>query len=172
MDKYIADDWGWGTASNHVVFKAGWKHFVLVTNPSGSAPQEQVYLNGVLVGSLNSTAAFTYTAGGTNTFFGRNGNTSANYDFGGVIDEPRIEKVARSADWINLSSRISGSIRDSVRCPRPEPGPCLADKRNGKPGGEPLVFLGFGWPGRFPTIFRLRQVPISQVSCPTTGLDV
>ncbi len=38
----------------------------------------------------------------SHTLFGKNGSGSTTYNLGGVLEEPRIDKVARSADWIKL----------------------------------------------------------------------
>ncbi len=89
-----------GVGTN-VVYHAGWKNFAVEINPSGSNPKEQVYLNGALVGTGDSASLISYSGDGVSTIFGRNGG-GAKYFFGGVMNEPRIDKVIRSIDWLNL----------------------------------------------------------------------
>ena len=94
---------GWNTSpapgGTKSLLKAGWKYLTCVFNPSGSS--QIMYINGVPVASTAYTQAFSYSGLGTNTFFGKHGN-GQNMDFGGVLDEIRIEKTVHSADWIKL----------------------------------------------------------------------
>jgi hypothetical protein len=79
----------------------GWQYLAYVVNPSAST--EQVYLNGKLVASSALNYAITYTGRGANTVIGHHANgNAAYYGLGGLIDEPRVDKVARSADWLAL----------------------------------------------------------------------
>lgn len=83
------------------VLGQGWKYLAYVINPASST--EQVYLNGRVVASGTLNYALNYSGRGANTIIGHhaNGNT-AYYGLGGLIDEPRVDKVARTADWINF----------------------------------------------------------------------
>ena len=85
--------------ANHILHN-GWKYLTYVCNPGGSSVI--TYLNGVSVKTSVFTQAIYYTGAGSNTLFGRHGNGGTGSDFGGVLDEPRIEKTARNADWIKL----------------------------------------------------------------------
>jgi hypothetical protein len=86
--------------ANHIL-KNGWKHVAFVCNPSASL--QTIYVNGIQVGTSGIGNSIYYTSGGgPNTYIGKHGNANAEYDFGGVIDEPRIENTNRSAPWIKL----------------------------------------------------------------------
>jgi autotransporter-associated beta strand protein len=82
-----------------LILHAGWKYLTWMANPTGSS--EVIYVNGASVASAAISSAFSYTAGGTNTLFGKHGN-GGNYDFGGVLNEVRIEKSVRDQYWVKL----------------------------------------------------------------------
>ncbi|MBN1308621.1 MAG: DUF2341 domain-containing protein [Chitinispirillaceae bacterium] len=86
----------------NVTVKAGWKHLAYVCNPSGSV--QSLYVNGSRVAMGTSSTKIAYTSGSDyNTFFGRHGTAGRrDADLGGCLDEVRIDKTARSADWIAL----------------------------------------------------------------------
>ncbi len=81
--------------------RTGWQYVTATINPANSA--ESLYVNGVLVAASTSGQPINYTGQGTNTYFGKDGNGSANYAFGGALDEVRVENVARSSAWTRLS---------------------------------------------------------------------
>jgi hypothetical protein len=96
--------WSTNAASGDIILKKGWSHIAYVVNPSGSS--EVVYINGVAVGTSTEALAITY---GTGTGFGPNTALGVNEGVGqtaerfyGTIGEARVDKVARSADWIKL----------------------------------------------------------------------
>ncbi len=83
------------------VLGQGWKYLAYVINPASST--EQVYLNGQVIASGTLNYAINYSGRGANTLIGHHANgNSAYYGLGGLIDEPRVDKVARSSDWINF----------------------------------------------------------------------
>ena len=86
------------------IINSGWVYVAFVCDPANGS--EINYVNGVsnqTNTSTNATVAITYTAGGTATYIGHHGTGKATYNYGGLIDEPRVETVARSADWIQLN---------------------------------------------------------------------
>jgi hypothetical protein len=94
---------GWRTATSGVnVYQAGWKYIAYVCNPAGS--RESMYIDGVLSGTAGTNNnALSYTGQGANTYIGMHGNAETTYNYGGAIDEVRIEKTVRSADWVLLN---------------------------------------------------------------------
>ncbi|MBN2188558.1 MAG: DUF2341 domain-containing protein, partial [Chitinispirillaceae bacterium] len=93
---------GWNSISATKLLSTGWKHVTYVCNPA--IGRQQVYINGVADGPAGtSTTPIYYSGQGSNTYFGSHANGITTIDFGGVLDEVRIDKTARSADWIKLS---------------------------------------------------------------------
>jgi hypothetical protein len=74
-----------------------WQHFAVTV----SGTTAKVYRNGTLLQQQALTQAIS-GAQRTSNFIGKSSWTS-NEIFQGKLDEPRISKVARSADWIRLS---------------------------------------------------------------------
>jgi|WetSurMetagenome_2_1015567.scaffolds.fasta_scaffold00017_18 hypothetical protein len=72
-----------------------WYHVAATYNTSGSAAS--FYVNGVQLGG--SVAGASPVATATSVYIGA--RASGKY-FNGIIDEPRIEKTARSPDWLKL----------------------------------------------------------------------
>lgn len=92
---------GWGLTKSSPKINAagsGWHYFVFTFNDAGNA--QTLYMDGVQVGSGTYTGSINYSTQGTNTFIGKHGNGSVNYDFDGTIDEVRIANAVRSAGWI------------------------------------------------------------------------
>jgi hypothetical protein len=84
-----------GTTLSH-----NWVYYTYVCNPLAAKPAESLYVNGVKVAGAAATNPIYYS--NSHTLFGKNGSGSTSFNLGGVLDEPRIDKVARSTDWINL----------------------------------------------------------------------
>ncbi len=84
-----------GTTLSH-----NWVFYTYVCNPLAAKPAESLYVNGVKVAGAAATNPIYYS--NSHTLFGKNGSGSTSFNLGGVLDEPRIDKVARSTDWINL----------------------------------------------------------------------
>ena len=90
------------------LYKQGWRHVAYVVDPANSF--EVAYVNGVQVLQSAYADPIAYTTahgyGGADSKLGCFGGPNSLYHnymyFGGLIDEPRVENVARSADWIKL----------------------------------------------------------------------
>ena len=93
-----------GSLWNHLygtdVFNQGWVYVSFTCDPSNSS--QIAYVNGVVAGTDFLSDPIAY-ARGTNTYIGHHGNGQATYNYGGLIDEPRVESVVRSAEWIKLN---------------------------------------------------------------------
>jgi hypothetical protein len=90
-----------GTAN---LLKQGWKYITCTLDSISHTIS--LYVNGIQV---VSKSVYNYGpldwSRGNNTFFGHFGNGGIHenlHDLGGCIDEARIDKVARNADWIKL----------------------------------------------------------------------
>ena len=84
------------------VLHAGWEYLAWMVNPTATGgPSEVTYINGTSVASTTANYPITYSSGGTNTLFGKNGNATS-FFFGGVLDEIRIDKTARDQYWVKL----------------------------------------------------------------------
>ena len=92
----------------------GWKHIAFVCSPATSS--QIIFENGDSVGGGNNSAPFVYNAGGANTYMGKHGNGNATWDFGGLLDEVRIDNFARSKDWIKLcyKNQLVNGLSDSL----------------------------------------------------------
>jgi len=92
---YIFDGaYKWFSAPVEV--RGGFHHLVGVYNPW--AQQLTIYVDGVARGSAAaSKVAYVH---GKNVLIGMNGYPRPEYHFDGVIDEVRVSRVARSAEWI------------------------------------------------------------------------
>jgi hypothetical protein len=113
---YIQDAYhyssGWNTsASTSNLIGAGWSYVTFVCNPGSSS--QLIYVNGQQVASAANNAAIAYNQG-PNTLFGRHGNGGTASDFGGIMDEIRIERTNRSVDWIKLSYENQKPVQDLV----------------------------------------------------------
>jgi len=63
---------------------------------------QSLYIDGAVCCSTDSTVSIRYTNVGSDTYFGRHGNGRTGFNFIGNIDEVRVDKTVRSADWIKL----------------------------------------------------------------------
>jgi hypothetical protein len=97
----LADDSTFGvTTSGRYLAKSGW-HFVAYTFDDGGNKQS-LYIDGVPVASQDSVQSIVYSGLGTSTFLGYHANGKNTFGFRGSIDEARVCRVARSADWLRL----------------------------------------------------------------------
>ncbi|NOU43388.1 MAG: DUF4347 domain-containing protein, partial [Methyloglobulus sp.] len=97
-----------GTSYNTVLAGTGWHHVAFSFDDAGNATA--LYLDGVQVGSLNTTDSISYALG-TNSFIGKHGNGSTNFDFNGKIDDVRIYNRALGASEI---AALSGDLYQST----------------------------------------------------------
>ncbi|HEY0713191.1 MAG TPA: LamG domain-containing protein, partial [Polyangia bacterium] len=97
---------GGGTSSSSsgdtTITDGTWHHVVGVYDPAGSAPQQRLYINGVLYASATVTTALAYdTATTGDLYFGQSGGS--NQYFKGTIDDLRIyNRGLTSADVATL----------------------------------------------------------------------
>jgi hypothetical protein len=80
--------------------KTGWHHLAYSVDIAGGI--QRLYIDGVSCCVSDSMAPVVYTTIGVDTYLGRHGNGRLDFNFRGAIDEARIEKKVRSADWIKL----------------------------------------------------------------------
>lgn len=71
-----------------------WHHLAWVIQ----AGLQQLYLDGVAIGSANQTAAISYAGLGSNTFLGTHGNGQAGYRYNGLLDDVRVYTRALTAN--------------------------------------------------------------------------
>jgi hypothetical protein len=88
-------------ASHQFFARTGW-HFLSATY-DGIAKVQILYIDGVEAGRLAENITLEYQGLGANTCIGTHGNGNLTYEFVGMIDEVRVCKTARSADWVKLS---------------------------------------------------------------------
>ena len=82
------------------ISKTGWRYLTYTVD--GARHVQSMYIDGIFQCSTNDINPINYSGLGTNTFLGTHGNKkTASYAFG-CIDEARVCRVARSADWIKL----------------------------------------------------------------------
>jgi hypothetical protein len=94
-----------GTGTNGIGSNTGalpdgtWTHVVGVYEPSGSAPQQRLYINGVLQASDTETIAILYdTSSNGDVYFGQHGGSSQYFD--GSVDDIRIYNRGLSANEV------------------------------------------------------------------------
>jgi hypothetical protein len=95
---YLAIDSGYIT-TNSAIATGVWNHLVGVATWNGSSYSLAIYLNGVNQTNGISGGTDTLTDPGTDVALGRRNSDSSTY-LDGSLDEVRISKTARSADWI------------------------------------------------------------------------
>jgi autotransporter-associated beta strand protein len=98
MAYHYASSWRTSASTTNLI-GAGWSHVAFVCNPGSSS--QLLYVNGQQAATAANPDAIVYNQG-LNTLFGRHGNGGTTSDFGGIMDEIRIEKTPRSVDWIKL----------------------------------------------------------------------
>ena len=110
MAYHYASSWRTSASTTNLI-GAGWSHVTFVCNPGSSS--QLLYVNGQQAASAANSDAIVYNQG-PNTLFGRHGNGGTASDFGGIMDEIRIEKTPRSADWIKLCYENQKPVQDLV----------------------------------------------------------
>lgn len=84
--------------SGQAIESTGW-HYITTTFDD-TANIWRLYIDGVMVANSATAMTLTYTGVGTNTFIGRQGNGSANYDYDGGIDDIRMYNRALSPNEV------------------------------------------------------------------------
>jgi hypothetical protein len=88
------------TSTGAFISKTGWRYLTYTVD--GARHVQSMYIDGIFLCSTNDINPINYSGLGTNTFLGAHGNKkTASYALG-CIDEARVCRVARSADWIKL----------------------------------------------------------------------
>jgi hypothetical protein len=87
--------------SGQFVARTGW-HYLTATF-DGATRVQIFYLDGAEAARLSGNLSIVYQGLGRNTCIGKHGNGNPSYDFMGMIDEVRVCRVVRSADWTKLS---------------------------------------------------------------------
>jgi hypothetical protein len=88
------------TNTGAFISKTGWRYLTYTVD--GARHFQSMYIDGIFQCSTNDINPINYSGLGPNTFLGTHGNKkTASYAFG-CIDEARVCRVARSADWIKL----------------------------------------------------------------------
>lgn len=90
----------------------GWHHFAVVFNDDDNS--FELYINGTLATSLNSSASIAYSGLGTNTLIGSHGNGQTDLDFSGKLDDVRIYNRAIGPSEIQALYQ-GGSANNGVR---------------------------------------------------------
>jgi hypothetical protein len=99
---YFSTDSGWANAlSGKYLAGTGW-HYLVYACDAAAGHAQSLYIDGVPCGITSNANPVIYSHLGVNTLIGTHGNGQNNYGFTGRIDEVRICKVARSADWVRL----------------------------------------------------------------------
>ena len=115
MDCYFSDA---GVASTGRIALAEWTH-VAHTYSKGEA---RLYVNGVLEGTTKGRSAPLNIRSPARLWLGGWYN---NYDFVGDLDEVRVSKVVRSADWVRLQYENQKALQTLVG-PMVQPGSAFA----------------------------------------------
>ena len=92
---------GWGLTKSSPKLNpagSGWHYFVYTFNDDLNT--QVLYMDGLEVGSGAYANCISYSGQGTNTFIGKHGYGSSNFDFDGIIDEVRVSNSIRSAGWV------------------------------------------------------------------------
>jgi hypothetical protein len=84
-----------------VIVKTGWRYLVYTVDADRHV--QSMYIDGNFLCSTNDVNPINYSGLGPNTVLGAHGNKKTQSYAFGSIDEARVCRVARSADWIKLS---------------------------------------------------------------------
>jgi len=88
------------TNTGAFISKTGWRYLVYTVD--GTRHVQSMYIDGIFQCSTNDINPINYSGLGPNTFLGTHGNKKTQSYAIGCIDEARVCRVARSADWIKL----------------------------------------------------------------------
>ncbi|PZQ49098.1 MAG: hypothetical protein DI551_00145 [Micavibrio aeruginosavorus] len=108
---------GWNQVpTNRELRGTGW-HYVVGTFDSTN-DRFRVYVDGMMAADVENTADVVWTGAGANTWFGRHGNGSTDWDLDGGIDDVRVYSRALSpAEAVQLSkvSMHEADVRQPIR---------------------------------------------------------
>lgn len=88
------------TTLNQFLSGTGWHHIAYTVDVTQG--RQSLYIDGSLCCYTTDTIPIIYSGAGTDTYIGRHGNGMTSFFFSGNIDEVRVDKTVRSADWIRL----------------------------------------------------------------------
>ena len=88
------------TKSRQFFSRTGWHYLGYTVDPANGI--QSLYIDGSLCCVTDSTIPIIYTGIGTDTYMGKHGNGKTAFNFTGKIDEVRVDKTVRSADWIRM----------------------------------------------------------------------
>jgi hypothetical protein len=112
---YYYDGTTWRSTVTGVSYAGtGWHYFVYVVDDINNI--QKVYVDGVEQGSTTYTQSITYAGLGSDTFVGRHGNGSSNYDFSGIIDDVRVYNRVLGAEEVQgLYNNVSALVTTASR---------------------------------------------------------
>ncbi len=97
---------------NTTLAGTGWHHVAVTFDDA--ANMARLYLDGVQVASASIFSSINYSLG-SNTFIGKHGNGSPDYDFNGKIDDARVyNRALTAAEIATLASDLSMIDTDTV----------------------------------------------------------
>jgi hypothetical protein len=89
------------TKSGVYLRKTGWHHLAYSVDVMSGA--QRLFIDGTLCCSTESRIPVVYSGVGSDVYVGKHGNSLPGFGFDGGIDEVRVSRTVRSADWIRLS---------------------------------------------------------------------
>jgi hypothetical protein len=78
----------------------GWHHLAYTVDPANGV--QSFSIDGSIISVTWNTAPILYKGIGADTYIGKHGNSRTDFDFTGTIDEVRVDKTVRTADWVKL----------------------------------------------------------------------
>jgi hypothetical protein len=78
----------------------GWHHLAYSVDPVEGI--QSLYIDGSIISVTWNTAPILYKGIGADTYIGKHGNGRTDFDFTGTVDEVRVDKTVRTADWVKL----------------------------------------------------------------------
>lgn len=87
-------------SSERFYAKTGWHHVAFTF--SNSSHDQSLYIDGMMVKTINDAGPVTYAKGGTNLLIGVHGKGKKTFNSRGTMDEVRVCSIPRSAAWLRL----------------------------------------------------------------------
>src|SRR5690606_29293940 len=96
---FDGDRGSWTSATDSIVLGA-WQHIAVVYDSSSTANDPEIYIDGVATTVAKQTIAAGNLSDETTVPFRIGNSSTSQRTFDGVLDEIRVSRVMRSADWI------------------------------------------------------------------------